>query len=190
MASLRGGLDGARNALLLGRPTDPAAVEACTDLLAHDDPARLHVLSVLFTSRPDKRRAEWEHHVGPLPAGFEVLSSQKPSARAEDLDVRLVSGPGNFTDVGVAITEMLSEWPDDASGSLCLHSATALLQHATTDQVYQFLYTLCDHLAEAGVQGHVHLNPGAHDEKTVDTFKTLFDAVVEVGEEETRVRTR
>ena len=190
MGLLRGGLDGAGNALVLGSPMDPAAAEVCMDLLAHDDPERLHVLSVLFTARPEKRKAEWEHHVGPLPARFDVLSSQKPSSAPEGYEVRLLGGPGNFTEIGVAITEMLSAWPEGVPGSLCLHSVTALLQHASTEQVYQFLYTLCDHLEEAGVQGHVHLNPGAHDESTVDTFKTLFDAVVEVDGEETRVQTR
>ncbi|HKJ60219.1 MAG TPA: hypothetical protein VKA37_13390 [Halobacteriales archaeon] len=190
MGFLRGGLDGAQNALVLGSPTDPAAVEVCMDLLAHDDPDRLHVLSVLFTARPDKRRAEWEHHVGQLPARFDVLCSQQPSATPDGYDVRQVSGPGNFTGIGVSITELLSAWPEDAPGSVCLHSATALLQHGTTDQVYQFLYTLCDHLGESGVHGHVHLNPGAHDQRTVDTLMTLFDAVVEVDGKETTVKTR
>jgi hypothetical protein len=190
METLGSRLDGARNALVLGSPMDPTSVEACMELLAHDDPSRLHVLSVLLTSRPDRRRDEWERHVGGLPARFRVLGTQQPSGNLDGVDVRILRGPSNLTKIGVDLTEMLAEWPADEPGSVCLHSATALLQHATTDQVYQFLYTLCDHLAEEGVHGHVHLNPGAHDAETVDTIKTLFDAVVEVDEDETTIRTR
>lgn len=190
MGTLGGGLDDARTALVLASPMEPASVEVCMELLAGDEPADRNVLSVLFTRRPDRRVENWERHVGERPASFEILGSQRPSSLPDGVDAGAVSGPGNLTEVGVSITERLDAWPDDRPGGVCVHSATAQLQHANVDQVYQFLYTLCDHLHEEGLSGHVHMNPGAHDEQTVDTFETLFDAVVEVGEDERTVHTR
>lgn len=190
MAPLGGRLDDARTVLVLSSPMEPASVEVCMDLLAPEQPSDAQVLSVLFTRRPDRRVENWERHVGNLPETFEILSSQRPSRLPETVDARTVGRPGNLTGIGVAITDCLAGWDDDRPGSVCIHSATAQLQYATTDQVYQFLYTLEGHLAEEGIHGHVHLNPKAHDEQTVDTFKTLFDAVVAVEEEGPTIRTR
>lgn len=190
MDTLGGRLDDARTVLVLASPLDPASVDVCMDLLAHDDPVGGQVLSVLFTRRPDRRVANWKRHVGDLPDTFEILSSQRPSELPAGVDVQTVGRPGNLTGIGVAITERLAGWDDDRPGSVCLHSVTAQLQYATTDQVYQFLYTLAGHLASEGIHGHVHLNPAAHDDETVDTFKTLFDAVVEVAEDGPRVYSR
>ena len=183
-------LEDARTVLVLASPTDPDSVEVCMDLLAGDEPADRNVLNVLFTRRPDRRVTNWHRHVGDLPGTFDVVSSQSPSQLPDSVDVETVRRPGDLTGVGVSITDRLSDWGDERPGSLCLHSATAQLQYASTEQVYQFLHTLCGYLADAGVDGHVHLNPDAHDERTVDTLKTLFDAVVEVAEDGQRVQVR
>ena len=190
MDVLGGRLDDARTVLVLAPPLEPASAEVCMDLLSCEEPADQQVLNVLFTRRPDRRVENWERHVGELPETFEILSSQRPSALPESVDARTVGRPGDLTGIGVAITERLAGWDDDRPGSVCVHSATAQLQYATTDQVYQFLYTLAGHLGDEGVRGHVHLNPAAHDEQTVDTFETLFDAVVEVAEDGPTVRTQ
>ena len=183
-------LEDARTVLVLASPTDPDSVEVCMDLLAGEEPGERNVLNVLFTRRPDRRVTNWHRHVGDLPGTFEVLSSQSPSSLPDSVDVESVDRPGDLTGIGVSITDRIADWEDRRSGSLCLHSATAQLQYASTEQVYQFLYTLCGYLADEGVDGHVHLNPNAHDEQTVDTLKTLFDAVVEVAEDGPRVRVR
>lgn len=190
MDTLGGRLDDALTVLVLASPMEPAAVEVCMDLLSCDDPARGNVLNVLFTRRPDRRVASWERHVGALPETFEILSSQSPSGLPTDVDVQTVGRPGDLTKIGVSITERIAEWEDDQPRSVCLHSVTAQLQYASTEQVYQFLYTLFGHLVDEGIDGHVHMNPAAHDDQTVDTFKTLFDAVVEVGEDGPTVRTQ
>lgn len=183
-------MDDTQTTLVLASPLEPASVEVCMDLLAGDEPVERNVLNVLFTRRPDRRVENWRRHAGALPETFEILSSQPPATLPESVDVQTLGRPGDLTGVGVAITERLAGWDGDRPGTVCLHSATAQLQYATTDQVYQFLHTLTGHLADEDVGGHVHLNPAAHDEQTVHTFETLFDAVVEVAEDGPTVRTR
>lgn len=190
MGSLGGRLVDAQTTLVLDSPMDPASVEVCLDLLDCDHPTGGDVLSVLLARRPDRLVAEWERHVGELPENFAILSTQSAPELPAGVDVETVREPGDLTGIGVLITEHLAGWTEDRPGSFCLHSATVQLQYATTEQVYRFLHTLCAHLVQEGARGHVHVNPAAHDERTVDTLMTLFDAVVEVRDGDPRVRTR
>lgn len=184
------GLDAARSVLLLAAPLDPTAAEVCLHHLAGEEGDADAVMNVLFTRRPDRRVENWRRHVGELPERFEVLGSQLPATTPEGVTVETLGQPGDLTGIGVTLTEHLGDWPADVEGTFCLHSITAQLQYAETDQVYQFLAALLNHLSAAGVVGHAHMNPGAHDAQTVETFKTLFDAVVEVQDGEVTVTTR
>lgn len=179
-----------RSVLLLGSPMDGHGESLCMDLLVRDGRPPRHVLNVLFTQRPSERVETWERHVGELPESFSILTSQRPSGTFERCDVDRVGQPGDLTGIGVAITDRLTRWPTDEPTAFCLHSLTAQLQFADPEQVYQFHHTLCGHLAELGVASHVHMNPKVHDGQTVDTFKTLFDAVVTVDGDGATVATQ
>ena len=177
------GLGGLSTALLLASPMDPGGEAVCVDHLTAGEEPPERVLSVVFTGRPDQRVERWERHAGTLPETFVVLSTQRSVRPAEGAEVVTLDRPGDLTDIGVAITERIAEWPDDGRGAFCLDSLTAQLQYVDEKQLYQFLHTLRDHLADRGVVGHVHMNPAAHDRETVETFETLFDAVIEVDED-------
>ncbi|WP_251341233.1 DUF7504 family protein [Haloplanus halophilus] len=90
--------------------------------------------------------------------------------------VRTVASPGNLTDIGVTLTEVLDEESTERA-LLCFQSLTVLLQYAPLDEVYQFLHTLVAHVDRAGATAHFHLHEAAHDEETVDTLRPLFDRV-------------
>lgn len=93
-----------------------------------------------------------------------------------DVSVRTVSSPGNLTDIGVKLTEVL----DGHSAQrplLCFQSLTVLLQYAPLDEVYQFLHTLVSHVDRTEATAHFHLHADAHDDDTVATLRTLFDRV-------------
>lgn len=184
MASPPGGGDEGETALLLSSPFDEAGRSACFGHLTDGERLPHKVLNVLFTRRPGHRIENWRHHVGELPETFVVLTSQAPAERHGDATIETLDEPGDLTATGVAITQYLSEWSPDEPTAFCLHSATAQLQYADQETVYQFLHTLCSHLAARGTVGHVHLNPDAHHDRTVDTFRTLFDAVVDADDGE------
>lgn len=177
------GLGDVRTALVLASPMDPEAEAVCVDHLTAGDPTPDRVLSVLFTRRPERRVESWERHAGGLPETFVVLSTQRPGESPDGAEVELLDRPGDLTDIGVAVTERLADWPEDGRTAFCLDSLTAQLQYVDEQQVYQFLHTLGGHLDDRDVGGHVHMNPAAHERETVDTFKALFDGVVEVRED-------
>ncbi|WP_449271828.1 DUF7504 family protein [Haloplanus rallus] len=93
-----------------------------------------------------------------------------------DVRVRTLASPGNLTDVGVTLTEVLERQPAGPT-LLCFQSLTVLLQYAPLDEVYQFLHTLETHVERTDTAAHFHLHEGAHDEEAVDTLRPVFDRV-------------
>lgn len=69
-------------------------------------------------------------------------------------------------------------------------SLTTLLQHVDLRRSFRFLQAMTTRLAEPDATVHYHLDPAAHDAKTINTLKQLFDAVVEVDHRSVTVTTR
>jgi hypothetical protein len=103
-----------------------------------------------------------------------------------------VSNPGDLTGIGITVSEVLQQWSaSDEPIVSCFRSLTSLLQYADLQTAYKFLHVLTGRFETAGVRSHFHLDPGAHDDQTVNTLTSLFDAVVRVGDDgEWSVRTR
>jgi hypothetical protein len=96
-----------------------------------------------------------------------------------------------LTGLGIQISEILQQWQNNDNRSVaCFHSLTALLQYSDVQTVYKFLHVLTGRFATAGVAAHFHLDPGAHDDQTINTLKSLFDGIAEFGDGEWSVRTQ
>ncbi|MDZ7702775.1 MAG: hypothetical protein U5J98_12340 [Halobacteriales archaeon] len=129
--------------------------------------------------------------MSPANLGFLVVGENVRSAAAVQpgggpgLDevgptVLSVSSPGDLTGIGIKIGEFLEAWADDGHELvLCFHTLTTFLQYADLRSVYQFVHSLTGRVRVAGGTAHYHLDPTAHDERTVNTLLALFDAVVE-----------
>lgn len=194
----------ASNVLLLASPMEAASDEACVDLLNVEPPGGTSVLWVTLTQTPDHRLRRWRKHAGDdLPAelffadfgsgaGDVEPSSTIESARGGSITVEVVVNPANLTRLGVVLSDRLDAW--DGTGrqtTLCFDSLTALLQHVELQPAYRFLMALTKRVAETGGIAHYHLDPAAHDERTVRTVTSLFDAVMKIegdGERQVTVR--
>lgn len=196
-------LDDATSVLLLAPSLDSREDEGCTDLLTQAESSRANVLSIAFGGSPDDRLDVWRRHVGePLPDQTAVVSvgdgnrsvvgARTGSDRVDDqVTLEFVSDPGDLTGLGMRITERIEGWKGDGNQNVvCFHSLTALLQYADLERAYRFLHVLTGHFESSGTVAHFHMDPGAHDVKTVNTMKTLMDAVVEVDGDDWTVSTR
>lgn len=85
-----------------------------------------------------------------------------------------VAEPGDLTGLGIAITDGL-----EPGVRVCFDSVTAMLQYVETERAYTFLNSLLGHLWRADATAHFHLDPAAHDDRTVAAVTSLFDARVE-----------
>lgn len=184
--------DGTRNVLLLAPSMDSHAEDGCADLLSVVRPSEADVLYVTFTRSPDQRLSEWQRHFGnerPAKLGFVNVDDPTRSAAAAtetgggpggEITIRGVSSPGNLTDLGIQISSFLSAWDADGHRTvLCFDSLTTLLQYADLPRIFRFLHVLTGRVRSSDGFAHYHLDPSAHDERTLNTLKTLFDGIVQ-----------
>lgn len=188
-------LAGTHNVLVLSPSLDAADGDACSGLLSAVPPERADVLSVTFNDSPDDRLEHWRTTGGPSnPAklGFVVVgdglrsaaavqpSSGGPSVEDVGPGVVSVSSPADLTGLGIKLGNFFADWADDDNQLLlCFHTLTTFLQYADVRTVYRFVHVLTGRVQAAGGIAHFHLDPTAHDERTVNSLLALFDAVVE-----------
>jgi len=171
--------------LLLAPAMDGDAGETCTRLLTTANPGRTNVLFV--TTRPaDRRVAQFRSHAKAEPNEIAVVALGRAASGAgrptDPLVTRYatVGNPSNLTRVGVEVTKVLSDWAAaDVDVTVCLDSATALLQYADERVVFRFLAELVDRCRRTDAWAHVHLDPAAHEPSTVSSLLQLFDVVVD-----------
>jgi hypothetical protein len=170
--------------------TEPAT---CSDLLSESGERDQCVLCVTLTRSPEDHLINWRRH-GNVPGraafvdvdasarsnGLSDESSEYDSPDDVDTTVDRVPSPENLTRLGVRTTNRLEALNEEVTGSdvaVCFDSVTALLQYVDVDQAFKFLHVLTDRCSENGVRAHFHMDPGAHDEETIETLRTLFDGV-------------
>lgn len=196
------------NVLFLSPSFRAGARAACTDLLAFDDPADKRVLCISFTESVADRRAAWDRYVddGPdqavvVDVAAELRADDSPGPSSGDRTpatsfaptVDRVTSPADLTTIGVRISDRLDDWlppsPDHQVVG-CFESVSTLLQYADTRQTHKFLAALTDRFATADAIAHYHMDPAAHDERTMATITPLFDAVCEPDGDELILRER
>ncbi|QCJ48524.1 hypothetical protein FCF25_07900 [Haloprofundus sp. MHR1] len=194
--------DGASSVLLLSPSLDEGESDACIELL-HPDDADKNALWVSYTKSPDAQLRRWRTHsehppanVGVVSVGDSTRSVGAPATAGADekqLDtgVKTVANPNDLTGLGISITEQLSRWRDNGNRTVvCVDSLTAMLQYVELQTAYEFLHVLTGRLYAVDAVAHFHMDPGAHDEQTVETIASLCDAVVELRDDGRRVRCR
>ena len=189
----------ASNVLVLCPTMHDTEASICTDLLTVDDPDDENVLSVSYTVSPRERNERWRRYVGEehpaerclIDVGETTRRPDRNDTPVPDKAVETVSDPADLTGLGVRLTEALKHWHDNDNRTvLCFHSLTALLQYTDVQRIFRFLHVLAGRLTSRDAVGHYHLDPTVCDDRTLNTFKTLFDAVVRVDDDGPTVRTR
>lgn len=157
-------------------------------------------LRVAFTRADRQPPEEWVRGARATGSAVFVVDATPCSATSNAADdteregVRTLdaASPSNLTDVGVRITDALDQIETDRSSSTadhgvvcCLGSLTTLLQYVDDRRAYRFINAVTSRVATHGGVVHAHLHPALHDQQTVDTMASLFDAVAEpTGDEE------
>lgn len=171
---------------LLIAPARAAGVdETCAELLTTSAADRTNVLFV--TTRPaDRALARYRAHRHVEPNEIAIVSLGRASSPGSSVDDPLVThqatvgNPANLTKVGIEATDVLEAWVgEDVDVTVCVDSATALLQYTDERTVFRFLAELIDLFRRTDAWAHVHIDPDAHDRSTVSSFYQLFDVVID-----------
>jgi hypothetical protein len=180
----------ATNVLVLSDGLDTGARASYYDTLLPVDPTDLRVLAVEYTRGPDGWLDEWREHVGRPPAETAIVSVDDgtrstaavgPTVYEGDgtgTAVSVVESPDDLTGLGITVGGHLERWESDPGPTLVtMDSLTVLLQYVDVKRVFRFLHVLVNRVKRADAVGHYHMDPAAHDEQTVATLASVFDAV-------------
>jgi len=87
-------------------------------------------------------------------------------------------------DIIAPLSEQLTRWQGNGNQTVVsVQTLTVLLEYVDFDTAFRYLHILTHRVQAADAIGFYHMDPDIHDEETVNTLKTLFDAVVEVSDD-------
>lgn len=170
--------EGASTALVLRPQTAVLSDVECKGAVVGES-AGVELLGVSFSQPPAVWYDEWSEALGNAPEAAAVITTPELTGGNlgdRDIDVETVASPSNLTGVGVKSTPYLSQWDDALT---VVESLTVPLRYTDTQSVYKFVHVLTSRLQATDAAGQFYLDPAVEDERTVELFKTLFDAVVE-----------
>ncbi|OYR56517.1 DUF7504 family protein [Halorubrum halodurans] len=90
---------------------------------------------------------------------------------------RYAQHPSNLTSIGTTFTEVI-EAREEQSLAVGIETVSPLLVYADTTDVYRFLDLVVRQATDVGWPVTAGIDTAAHDDRTVEQFVTLFDAVV------------
>ncbi|WP_115862873.1 helix-turn-helix transcriptional regulator [Halorussus litoreus] len=184
-------LEECSNVLLLA-PLTPTGNRACLELLAATaPPEEANVAAVTYTPPPETWISDWNAHVDRLPAELSFIHANTVETTGEDGENGVPEGvtvsrvdPNQPMDIIAPLSEQLTRWADNGNQTLVsVQTLTVLLEYVDFDTAFRYLHILTHRVQAADAIGFYHMDPDIHDEETVNTLKTLFDAVVEVSDD-------
>ncbi|WP_251341397.1 DUF835 domain-containing protein [Haloplanus halophilus] len=140
---------------------------------------------------------DWRANCGALPAAFGLVTfaefgrsaaartgtDDEPSRRSlpgSDITVTAMSDPGNLQRLGTAVTLYLDDWADTGRETLVYVDALdPFVEAGGLESTFQFLHLLEQTVAGTDATLVVRADPSTADERTIDTLRPLFDAVVD-----------
>jgi hypothetical protein len=183
-------LEQSSNVLLLA-PLTPTGNRTCLELLASTArPEEANVAAITYTPPPETWIADWTAHNDRLPAEIAFIHANTVETadenRAEgvppEVSVARVD-PNQPMDIIAPLSEQLTRWEDNGNQTLVsVQTLTILLEYVDFDTAFRYLHILTHRVQAANAIGFYHMDPDIHDEETINTLKTLFDAVVEVSD--------
>ena len=178
-------LDDARNVLVSADSLTATKDAACGSLLARAPPEETTLLAVTC----DRSGTEWlEHARSALGGDAETarVVDASGTTNGEQPSAVTTAQPDDLTGIQIGLSEVM---PVDGTAVFCLDSLTTMLQYIDPTTLFQFVNELLGRLWNAGVNAHMHLDVNAHDQSTVRSISSLFDAVVVPATDEVAVPT-
>ncbi|WP_436934772.1 RAD55 family ATPase [Halovenus marina] len=113
----------------------------------------------------------------------DCVTHQQGRADEDSQMVKYASSPVDMSGIGIKVSAFLEEFSVEAGieqNRMALDSLTPLLVHSGLQTVFRFMHVLTRRIEAADAVGLHIIESTAHDPKTVNTLKQLFDGVIEV----------
>lgn len=177
----------ASNVLVLA-PLTPTGNRACMELVASTPPEDAALASVTYTQPPDRWTDDWLDAVGTLPSETRFVHASRTSGAKsyEETTPGSVSSavvdPTDPMEIIVPVSDYLESRVDEQT-VVAVQTLTVMLEYVDFDTAFRYLHILTHRVQAADAVGYYQMDPDIHDPETINTLKTLFDAVVEVTDD-------
>lgn len=104
----------------------------------------------------------------------------------DGLPVERLGSPGDLTGISLGFAKLAQRFEQAGSGDrirVGLVSVSTLLMYADVQTVFRFLHVFTSRIRSGGLLGVFTLEPGMHDEQTVNTVRAIFDSEALVDED-------
>jgi KaiC/GvpD/RAD55 family RecA-like ATPase len=168
--------------ILLLHPSTVETDRIDTEFL-RTDTDKLLVISTRTTAREVKQKLE-HYEVDETKATIlDTLSVERGYTRRQSDDVRYVSAPDDLDGIVEETRQFLEE--HDGKRRVTVDSVTEMAYYADEDGARDAVERLLELLVETDAVGLFHLAAGVHDDDVVESYRELFDGVIELDEDGT-----
>jgi hypothetical protein len=177
------------------RPTATLLLAGETDEVLDVPPESTNLLVVSAARSMRDVVEEWRRRAGALPDAFGLITyaeferSASTSATGQpsrkplpggNLTVTSMSDPGDLRRLGTAVTLYLDDWVDTDRETLVYVDALGPFIDANdAESTFQFLHLLVQSAAQLDADVVVGVDPSTTADRTLNTFRPLFDRVVD-----------
>jgi len=163
--------------ILLLHPSIGETDRIDTDFLKTDTDHFL-VISTRTTAREVEQKLEHYDVDEEKAVVLDTLSVERGYSRRRTDHVHYVSAPDDLDGIVAQTQEFLES--HDGKLRISVDSVTEMAYYADVDGAYEASERLLELLDEHDAVGLFHLSNEVHDEETIERFRDLFDAVVEL----------
>lgn len=117
----------------------------------------------------------------PLVGIIDCVTNQQGVTPATDDRIQYASSPVDMTGIGIAFSKLLESFHSDHGrkrNRVLLSSLSTLLMYADLQTVFRFLHVFTGRVQSANALGLYCLDSTAHDARTMNTLKQLFDGQI------------
>lgn len=112
-----------------------------------------------------------------------VDASGSEEQGVDGIPVEQLGSPGDLTGMSLGFAKIAQRFEQAGSGGrirVGLTSISTLLMYADVQTVFRFLHVFTSRIRSGGLFGVFVLDPGMHDDQTVNTVRAIFDCELRV----------
>jgi len=186
-----GGIDGGTNIMLIGPPM--CGKEALLNSIMSGG-LRSGDAVILVETRVPGRDAllKLKPQVGARVGIVDCVTKALGVNVADTASIRHISSPVDLTGVGVRVSQFADEFGHAEADSyrLCIDSLSTMLMYSSLQTVYRFMHVIAGRVAMQRDLGVYVVDENMHDAQTIATLKQLFNAVLQVKNDDDRTFVR
>lgn len=119
--------------------------------------------------------------------GIIDCTGREGSEDLQGVPVRRLGSPGDLTGMSLEFAKLVDRFEDAGTGDRArvgLATISTVLMYTDVRTAFRFLHVFSSRIRSGGLFGVFAMDPGMHDQQTVNTVRAVFDCEARVDEDE------